>query len=69
MKYRFCKEKIIEGLLGNGWSQADLAHASGFHQSQISKILSGKNNSMSLKNINRISRALGLSPFDVLVNN
>ncbi len=46
----------------NGWSQAELARRSGVHQSVISRLESGRSQSVSLGNLEKLAGALECDP-------
>lgn len=48
-----------------GWSQEDLAERAGLHRTYISAVERAERN-VSIDNIEKIGRALGISPIDML---
>lgn len=66
----------IEKLLGdairarrtaNGWSQEELSFESGLHRTYIGAVERGEKN-LTVKNLTRISTALGVSPSSLLAS-
>jgi transcriptional regulator with XRE-family HTH domain len=49
------------------WSQAELARRAGIGQSAISKIEAGKTKGVDLATLDRLARALGVSPRSLIV--
>ena len=58
-------DKLRELRKQKGLSQEDLAFKSGLHRTYISEIERGSRN-LSLKNIEKIAKALGMSPKSLL---
>jgi HTH-type transcriptional regulator/antitoxin HipB len=50
-----------------GWSQAELARRAGVNQGTISRIEAGHTKGVDLATLDRLARALGVSPRSLLV--
>ena len=57
--------KVRQARLALGWSQEELAHASGLHRTYIGAIERGERN-VSIQNITRLARALNTSASQLL---
>ena len=51
-----------------GWSQAELGRRSGVSQATISRIEAGNTNRVDLATVDRLAKALGVSPKSLLVS-
>lgn len=53
---------------GKGWTQKQLAEKCGFAQANVSQILSEDNENPGLKRIEQIAHALGVKPYELLMD-
>ncbi|MGH2625623.1 MAG: helix-turn-helix domain-containing protein [Anaerolineales bacterium] len=51
-----------------GWSQAELARRSGVNQGTISRVERGETRTLALHNLERLAKALGVSPRSLIVH-
>jgi len=59
--------RIRELRTRRGWSQAELGRRAGVHASTVNRVERGETTTLSLGNLERLARALGVSPRSLIV--